>query len=513
MTSLEPRAYQQAILETAKSANTLVVLPTGIGKTLIALLLTAHRLKEHPTTKALILAPTRPLVEQHLSSFQEQLPELFADLQLFTGSVPAPQRKKTWRTADIVFSTPQCIANDISHGLYDLSEVSLLVIDEAHRCLKNYDYTKVVSHYKSHALHQRILGLTASPGSDYDLVKQICEHLGIDEVEIRSRDSEDVKPYIHSLDFKKIEVPFPQEFIEIRVLLKRIYDSRVEQLKNRSLLFGPTNKFALLKLQNNLAGQAAQGSGIAMGGMSICAQAIKIAHAIELLETQTLASFHTYLRELLSQAEQKKSKGVQNLVKTPEFNAALLSLAQLINKDIEHPKINRILEIVREEFSYAESPKILIFTQFRDTASLMVNKLNLEQKIKASLFIGQASNARTKGLSQKEQKSILEQFRHGTINVLCATSIGEEGLDIPEVDAVIFYEPIPSAIRKIQRAGRTARHAPGKLFILVTKDTKDEINHYASSARERKMYKTIGLVKQELKNKPKPQDKNLGTLI
>ena len=143
----------------------------------------------------------------------------------------------------------------------------------------------------------------------------------------------------------------------------------------------------------------------------------------------------------------------------------------------------------------------------------MVNKLNLEQKIKASLFIGQASNARTKGLSQKEQKSILEQFRHGTINVLCATSIGEEGLDIPEVDAVIFYEPIPSAIRKIQRAGRTARHAPGKLFILVTKDTKDEINHYASSARERKMYKTIGLVKQELKNKPKPQDKNLGTLI
>ena len=332
-------------------------------------------------------------------------------------------------------------------------------------------------------------------------------------MEIRSRDSEDVKPYVHALDFKKIEVPFPQEFIEIRVLLKRIYDSRVEQLKNRRLLFGPANKFALLKLQNNLARQAAQGSGIAMGECLFARIGIKIAHAIELLETQTLASFHAYLKELISQAEQKKSKGVQNLVKTPEFNAALLSLAQLIGKNIEHPKINKVSEIVEEEFSHTESPKILVFTQFRDTASLLVNKLNMNQKIKASLFIGQASSARTKGLSQKEQKAILEQFRQGTINVLCATSIGEEGLDIPEVNAVIFYEPIPSAIRKIQRSGRTARHAPGKLFILVTKDTKDEISHYASSARERKMYKTIDLVKRDLKNNPKPENKSIRDFI
>ena len=106
-------------------------------------------------------------------------------------------------------------------------------------------------------------------------------------------------------------------------------------------------------------------------------------------------------------------------------------------------------------------------------------------------------------MSQKEQKAIIDKFKADELNILIATSIGEEGLDIPEVNAVIFYEPVPSAIRKIQRTGRTARLAPGKLFILITKDTRDEINHYASSARERKMYKTIETVKNELKDAKK----------
>ncbi|MEK6818804.1 MAG: DEAD/DEAH box helicase, partial [Nanoarchaeota archaeon] len=146
--SLKPREYQQKIFETARDRNTLVVLPTGLGKTLIALMLSIERLKKYPGKKVLILAPTRPLVEQHINSFKKQLPELFADLQLFTGEVPAAKRKKTFYTADVIFSTPQCIANDLKANLYKMEDVSLLVIDEAHRCLKNYDYTTVVEFYK-----------------------------------------------------------------------------------------------------------------------------------------------------------------------------------------------------------------------------------------------------------------------------------------------------------------------------------------------------------------------------
>lgn len=496
--TLEPREYQRAIVETAKKANTLVVLPTGIGKTMIALLLTMHRLNEKRPSKALIMAPTKPLIEQHYETFKKNLPELFGELNLFTGEVPGKERKKLWQGADIIFSTPQCIANDLKKELYNLSEVSLLIIDEAHRCLKNYDYTTVVDFYKRQAVDQRILGLTASPGSDYEVVKKICDNLAIAEVEIRSRESEDVKPYVQELEFNKVEVTFPPELIEPRILLKRIYENCVDELKKRSLLFGPVNKIILLKLQTRLAGQAASGNGNAMYGMSLCAQAIKMAHALELIETQTVTGTLNYLENLKKQAEEKKSKGVQRLVKSTEFQGAYLSLSLLVKSQKEHPKIDKITELVRKELEENQAAKLLLFTQFRETANKIIENIRKIPQAKPSIFIGQAKKA-SGGMSQKEQKGVVDKFRTGEINVLCATSIGEEGLDIPEVNAVIFYEPIPSAIRKIQRAGRTARHAPGKLFILITKETKDEVHHYASSAREKKMYKTIQTLKKDLK--------------
>ncbi len=500
--NLNPREYQQKIFETAKDNNTLVVLPTGLGKTLIALMLTIERLKKHPTSKVVFLAPTKPLVEQHFESFQKNLPELFAELSLFTGTIPADKRKKLWQTAEIIFSTPQCVANDLKKRLYDLKEVSLLIIDEAHRCLKNYDYTTVVNFYKSQAPEQKILGLTASPGQDAPKVREICRHLQIEEIELRTRDSEDVKPYLKEREFQKIEVPFPQEFIEIRVLLKRIYDSKIEKLKSSNFLVGPANKIALLELQKRLAIQAAQKNFAAMSGMSMTAQAIKISHALELLETQTLSGLNVYMKNLIQQALEQKSRAVQQLTKLPEFNAAMISINDLLTKNIEHPKVEEIAVIAEKEFNENKNAKMILFTQFRETASRIAERLSKIAGINPSIFIGQAKKLGV-GLSQKEQKTIIEKFKSGEINVLIATSIGEEGLDIPEVNAVIFYEPIPSAIRKIQRAGRTARLAPGKLIILVTKDTRDEISHYASSAREKKMYQVIERIRNEIKEKKK----------
>ncbi len=502
--NIKPREYQLSILNTTLDKNTLVILPTGVGKTLIALMLSVERLKKFPGSKILILAPTRPLVEQHFESFRKQLPELFADLQIFTGEINAKKRREIWKTGEIIFSTPQCVANDVRSGLYNLNEVSLLVIDEAHRCLKNYDYTFVSRNYILQSLNQRILGLTASPGSDKEKVTQICKNLNIDALEMRTRDSPDVKPYLQERDFEKHEVPFPQEFIEIQVLLKRIFDSKVEQLRNRNLLFSPANKITLLKLQNNLAKQVSPGNFNAMIGMSLCAQAIKISHAQELLETQTLSGLKEYLMGLTKQAEEKKSKGVQTLVNSPEFLAAMISVNSLIEKKIEHPKVDELKTLVEHEFSNKKESKIIVFSQFRETASTLAKTLNTLEGVKASLFIGQAKKKHlggNSGLSQKEQKKVIEDFKAGEINVLCATSIGEEGLDIPEVNAVYFYEPIPSEIRRIQRAGRTARLMPGKLAILITKNTRDEAHHYASIAREKKMYKTIDSVQRDMQNK------------
>jgi Fanconi anemia group M protein len=272
-------------------------------------------------------------------------------------------------------------------------------------------------------------------------------------------------------------------------------------------MFGPANKITLLKTQTLLAMEAKKRSGPAMMGMSLTAQAIKISHALELLETQSIAGLYSYLKSLQEQANQKKSKGVQRLVKEPEFNAALISLEELRTKQIEHPKIEELAVLAETEFQENEKAKIIIFTQFRDTASAIVSRLEKIPQASPALFLGQAKRTNkfnklgkttTTGLSQKEQKAVIEDFKSGKINILVATSIGEEGLDIPEVSAVVFYEPIPSAIRKIQRAGRTARLKPGKLFILITKDTRDVAYHYASAAREKKMFQVIENIQKEL---------------
>ena len=177
----------------------------------------------------------------------------------------------------------------------------------------------------------------------------------------------------------------------------------------------------------------------------------------------------------------------------------LVSLTKLLSDGVEHPKIAETAAVVEEEMKENINSKIIVFTQFRDSGTLLARELNKAEGVRAQTFFGQAKRKDT-GMNQKEQKKIIEKLNAGEINVLVATSIGEEGLDIAEVSAVIFYEPIPSAIIKIQRAGRTARLNPGKLIILMTKDTRDVAHHYASAARERKMYSALEKVKSELNN-------------
>jgi len=505
--NLIPRDYQKAIFETCKEKNCLVVLPTGTGKTLIALMLSIERFKQFPLQKILMLAPTRPLAEQHLASFKKLLPEDWAQLDLFTGKTEANKRKEIWQRAEFIFSTPQCIANDIQHSLYDLSEVCLLIEDEAHRCMKNYSYRFISERYREQSKNPHILGLTASPGSDKETITRVCDNLGIESVEIRTRESEDVKPYLQELEFEKINVDFPPEFEEIRILLKEIYNEKVDELKNRKVLFTFATKTTLLETQRKIMRAITSGNknGNLLMSASACATAIKLQHALELIETQTLSSFISYLKELLKQANEKKSKGVQRLVSDKRFMKAY-TLATTIS--FEHPKLNKLKEIVKEQLSKNEKSKIIIFTQYRDTVNKICEELNKIEKVRASSFVGQAKkihgsgkNEKISGLNQKEQKEIINKFSNGEINVLVATSIAEEGLDIPEVNEVIFYEPVPSAIRTIQRRGRTARLSPGSLKILVTKDTRDQSFHYAAISREKKMHKAIEQIQEEMEEK------------
>ncbi len=511
--SIKPRKYQQDIYETCKEKNCLVVLPTGIGKTLIALMLSIYTQKKFPAAKTLFLAPTKPLAEQHLNYFKKHLPELFAELTLFTGKIDSEKRKKLWENSDIIFSTPQCISNDLKNNLYSLENVSLLIEDECHRCLKNYAYTYVAKKYKEQAKNQKILGLTASPGVEKVKINQIASNLNIEAIEIRTSESEDVKEYLQKLDIQIIKLEFPEELKFIDNLIKNIYKKKIEELKNRKLLFEPPTKTNILKLQSKIMSSISSGNRNfnMLVGASVCAQAVKLSHLIELLETQTLYTTLNYIKSMHEQASKNQSKAVKQIIKNKEFNQAYIKLNELTSKNIEHPKLQELKILIKEEF-ITPNKKVIVFSQYRDTITKICKTLNEIPNVNAKVFIGQAKKNKSglsSGLSQKEQQEIINEFKQGKINVICATSIGEEGLDIPEVNIVIFYEPIPSAIRKIQRAGRTARLMNGKLIILMTLDTLDEIFYYASRSREKKMYKSIESIKKDLDNKNNELNNNL----
>jgi ERCC4-related helicase len=476
-----PRLYQETILGTAVNYNTLVVLPTGMGKTNIFLMLAAQRLRQHPDLKILLIGPTRPLIEQYFEVFKSHFEIEEGKMSIMTGMVSPEKRAALWKEAKIIFSTPQGLENDIINKKINLEEVSLLGIDEAHRAVGDYSYGWVAKQYLKLAKFPRILALTASPGSDIEKIKEVCKNLGIEKIEVRTENDPDVKPYIQELQIDYVKVDLPAEMLEVKKFLEACIKSKLEEVKQHGFLkqsYG-IRKVELLELQASLHGEMAHGNRDfpVLKSISLLAEAIKASHALELLETQGIASLHKYMEKLMQEAANSKVKAVKNLVADLNFRSAFIKVERMYENKIEHPKIAELKKIVTDEMAKNKEVKMIIFTQYRDSAVRIKEELDLVSK--TQVFFGQMKKGET-GMSQKEQKALLDLFRDGMFNILIATSIGEEGLDIPKVDLVIFYETIPSAIRQIQRRGRTGRQEKGRVIILITRNTRDEVFRYVS---------------------------------
>jgi ERCC4-related helicase len=205
--TIERRKYQESIVASAVTGNTLAVLPTGLGKTSIAAMVSAHRLNNYKG-KILFLAPTRPLVEQHRKSFEKFLKTEVEDFQVVTGEDSPENRGMLYKRGNIIFSTPQTVKNDLKKRVLDLKEFCLLIVDEAHRAVGNYAYPYVAKVYMIQAINPLILALTASPGAYRTKINEVKNKLYIKNVEIKSRDDEDVKPYIQEVKqyFEKVEL-------------------------------------------------------------------------------------------------------------------------------------------------------------------------------------------------------------------------------------------------------------------------------------------------------------------
>jgi len=495
----EPRLYQQTILDTAVKKNTLVVLPTGLGKTNIAVLLAANRLINYPDSKIVVLAPTRPLCDQHVASMRKHLTVEENEVQLFTGMLRPAKRAELWERAKIIVSTPQGLENDIISSKVSVKDVSLLVFDEAHRAVGEYSYSFIAKSYMKKSDHPRILGLTASPGSDLDKIKEVCKNLFIEEIEMRSQDDPDVQPYVKDIDVEWVKLQLPKEFEQVRNFLRNCYESKLEAIKSHGYLYGDVqlySKTALLDMQRALYAKMTSGEKdfAILKSISLLAEALKAQHALELIETQDIKPLLEYFNKLDEEAKNTKVRAVLNLVRDLNFRSAFIRAKSLVAAGAEHPKISALRRIILDELSKKSDVKIIIFNQYRDSSSRIKEVLDAVG-IKSKIFVGQMKKKDT-GLSQKEQKKIIEEFRNSEFSCLIATSVAEEGLDIPQVDLVIFYEPVPSAIRTVQRRGRTGRQERGRVIVLVTQKTRDEGNLWSSVHKEKKMHRLINDIKR-----------------
>jgi len=470
--SIEKRDYQVNLATQAIKENCIVVLPTGLGKTAIALHVMAEYLSKG-TGGVLFLAPTRVLVNQHYEFLKNNL--TLDDISLITGEDTIQKRTKLWNNS-VICATPEIARNDLDRGIVTPDQFALVIFDEVHRTVGDYAYSGIAQRFEDSSA--RILGMTATLPSEKEKATEILTRLKIASVAERTEDSLDVKPYTQETNTEWINVELPDELKAIQTLLKSSLDQRYDTLRENGIkLASQQSLSALLRIRQFVLNTNRRSAKPLF-------TAIRIHYALTMLEVHGITPFLKFC----ARAQAKKGIGVKELFEVdPNFTRAVSLAKDAQSKGIEHSKIPKLKEILD-----SVPGKALIFTSYRDSVDLIYNKL-IEMGVSAGILIGKAGDA---GLKQKKQIETVQKFRDGIFQVLVATRVGEEGLDIAEVNQVIFYDNVPSSIRFIQRRGRTGRKDTGKLVVLIAKNTIDETYYWIG---KRKITASKGMGKKMTK--------------
>ncbi|MEK6954074.1 MAG: helicase-related protein [Candidatus Micrarchaeota archaeon] len=534
---LEARDYQINIAKSIlRRGNSLVIMPTALGKTFIAILAMAKYVKEmhegkRKRKKFLFLTPTKPLANQQAKRIlelidfgenekgglnSEKIEELNANstirltglndpeidskklkrkkkakdtppqpVMLMTGENAPEKRSALWKSDEIwcYAATPQTVEFDVLAGRMDLSDFCLVVLDEAHRAVKDYSYSFVAREASKRGL--LLIGLTASPSADRKMIDEICMNLNVRNIEIRSETDIDVRKYAHEIKLDWVFVDLPEEMQKIKRQLLELLKEALAQLKELGAMGSvemKSHKRELLALRHralaNLNGDPAN-----YHILSVHARAMNISHAIDLIEIEGASALLEFMREM--EGREKQSKAVRGILADPRWLAAQRDCMEFLEKGKEHPKFEKLVGILKKQ--PLGGGKAIVFAHYRNTVKKITKVLGEIEGIRPVEFIGKSKG----GMGQKAQQQAMQEFRDGKYNVLVATSVAEEGLDIPDVELVVFFESVPSEIRLIQRRGRTGRIKDGKAIVLITKGSKDEALFWSSKYKEKKMKRVV----------------------
>ncbi|KAJ3218535.1 hypothetical protein HDU67_005094 [Dinochytrium kinnereticum] len=497
------RDYQFNICERCLFSNTLVALPTGLGKTFIAAVVIFNYFRWFPNGKIVFMAPTKPLVAQQIEACQTITGISQDVMDILTGTSSPELRRLSWMNKRVFFLTPQVFQNDLASKACPASKVVLVVVDEAHRALGDHAYCMTVKALRKTTLHFRILALTATPGSDTQTVQKVLENLCISRVELRTEDSPDIAQFTHKRAQEAITVQPSDEIRALSELFSKmvgIYLGRLISAKvffekdpcriSRYQLITAREKFRERNFPQKQKYRIEDDFAICM---SLC-------DALTHLLQFGIRTFLKKLEKFIADHERNsRSQGCAELINNREFKEMMSNLRLMITLPnfISHPKLERLMEIVLSHLANHEeqtedgtpNTRIMIFSQYRDSVEEIVDVLSKhEPLVRATCFIGQGSGKKgsMKGQTQKEQLEVIKKFQSGAFNTVVATCIGEEGLDIGEVDLIICFDSQNSPIRMLQRMGRTGRKREGRVVLLLSEGKEEE-----SQKRAQAQYKAI----------------------
>ena len=491
--AIEARAYQLDAVNESLAGSMLLVLPTAAGKTAVAWMLIAEKLIEK-VGKILLIAPTVALVNQHLKGINKILALKEIEPISITGQNMANKRAGMWISSRIVIATPQVVRNDIINGILSIEEYSLVIFDEAHHCTGEHAMAQVGRLYNSKSQNPLILGMPASPGSNISQVEEICKNLNLQRIHLRTPEDPMVSEYLSNLEVQEIKVNVPEEIMALTNPLilwqKGIVDR--ERRLGIYIMPGEINHIGLSNAMDRAKKAINRGKKSAYSSISQIGIAMRLHHLINHMLCQGTAASREFLNRL---ENENGNKSVRNFMRDVRIQKLLVEIKK---KNEIHSKVGAVRRLVRERLRRNLDSKIIIFASFRDTISVLDEAMGDLKDARAIQFIGQTNRSSSEGLKPKEQIKRLEEFRNGSANILISTSVGEEGLDIPTADLVIFYEPVSSETRTIQRRGRTGRQREGEIIVLIAEGTRDENARSAALKREKNMHKVVQRVKRKL---------------
>ncbi|XP_017889156.1 uncharacterized protein LOC108630379 [Ceratina calcarata] len=472
------RDYQFNIVKSCLYTNTLVCLPTGLGKTFIAAVIMYNFWRWYPRGKVVFLAPTKPLVAQQIDACHNVMGIPTIETVQLTGAVNQKQREAVWLKKRVIFATPQVFQNDLEKHVVPSDLVKCVVIDEAHKALGKHSYCECIRLLAEKNQYFRVLALSATPGNKIGNVHEVIQNLLIAHMELRDETSIDIVPYINKREVDVILVPLNKELLQYKERYILIMDRHVKVLLQNNVLRGNTANiskgriFYISREYQNKTNKTGN-YGMIMKTITVL---LSMYHAYELLIRDGLRAFYKFYQDHNDKFWMNDELQLQELLDDiknylgpfPDAKALSEETIKDIPEDLVfgHTKFAKLKELLLNHFKNNDKndTRAIVFVEYRQIVSEVYVLLRQCQPIiRPQMFVGQA------GQKQKQQVEALNKFRSNHVNVLVSTSIGEEGLDVGEVDLIICFDVSQhSPIRLVQRMGRTGRKRDGHIIILVT---------------------------------------------